>query len=223
MGIALISLMSISRAASSLFRSSERAGCAELHEFVVDRCDPARNCGPRPKLHERTAVDPLTRDVVTVDHIGHKGDGVADTPDGPLYVPLSLPGEVVRVVRDGDRATIVEILTASPDRVTPGCPHFGTCGGCALQHMAAAAYLEMKRQSVAAALADRGIEVEVLPVAPIAPRSRRRAVIAVQRTPTGSIAGFRERLSHKVADAGQCIVVTEAIRAALPRLQRLAE
>ena len=171
----------------------------------------------------RHGVSEVRTETVTIEAIGHKGDGVASTPTGQIYVPLSLPGEQLRVARDGDRAAIVEIITASPDRVDPACPHFGTCGGCSLQHMAAPAYLELKRQSVVAALADRGIETEVLPVAPIPPKSRRRAVIAVQRTPNGPIAGFRERLSHKVADASHCAIVTDAIREALPRLQRLAE
>ncbi len=89
--------------------------------------------------------------------------------------------------------------------------------------MAEPAYLEMKRQSVVAAFADRGLEIEVLPIEPIAMKSRRRAVVAVQRTATGSRVGFRERLSHTVADASGCLIVTEAISSALPKLQRLAD
>lgn len=161
---------------------------------------------------------------VRIHSIGHKGDGVAATSDGPVFVSGSLPGENVRIAREGDRGRIVEILEPSPDRVAPPCPHFGTCGGCSLQHMATSAYLEFKRRSVADALADRGIAAEVEPVVPVGPGTRRRAVIAVQRQPDGGLrAGFRERLSHQVADASRCLVVTPAIRAAMPRLARLAE
>jgi 23S rRNA (uracil1939-C5)-methyltransferase len=160
---------------------------------------------------------------VTITAIGHKGDGVAETPNGQIYVPLSLPGEKLKIALAGERGTIVEILEPSPDRVAAPCPHFGICGGCALQHMAMPAYMEMKRQSVIAAFADRGIEVDVLPLQSIPTRSRRRAVIAVQRTPTGSKVGFRERLSHTVADATGCLIVTDVIAEALPRLQRMAE
>ncbi len=162
-------------------------------------------------------------EIVTIAAIGHKGDGVALTPDGQIFVPLSLPGEEVRIARSGDRGTMTEILRPSPDRVDAPCPHFGICGGCALQHMAEPAYLELKRQSVVDAFADRGLDVEVSPIAPIAPRSRRRAVVAVQRTPTGSRVGFRERLSHTVADASGCLIVGPAIEAAFPKLQRLAD
>ncbi|MDR3493721.1 MAG: class I SAM-dependent RNA methyltransferase [Ancalomicrobiaceae bacterium] len=168
-------------------------------------------------------MDDRREEIVTIAAIGHKGDGVAETGSGQLFVPLSLPGERLRVDRSGDRGRIVELIEPSPDRVSAPCPHFGTCGGCALQHMAEPAYLEMKRQAIVAAFADRGITVEVpLPVA-VPPKSRRRAVIAVQRSGRSTVVGFRERLSHTVADAGQCLIVTETIRTALPSLARLAE
>ncbi|MEJ1157863.1 class I SAM-dependent RNA methyltransferase [Prosthecomicrobium sp. N25] len=163
-------------------------------------------------------------ETVTVGTIGHKGDGVAETPGGKVFVPLSLPGETLSVAREGDRARIVEILAPSPDRVPAPCPHFGRCGGCSLQHWDRAAYLEFKRRAVAEALADRGLAVEVLPARALEPGTRRRAVIAVQRRADGSlVAGFRERLSHTVADATGCLVVTPAIREAMPRLVRLAD
>ena len=43
-------------------------------------------------------------------------------------VPFSLPGEGVRVRGRGDRAQLIEVITASPERVAPACPHFGACG-----------------------------------------------------------------------------------------------
>jgi 23S rRNA (uracil1939-C5)-methyltransferase len=89
--------------------------------------------------------------------------------------------------------------------------------------MATPAYLEMKRQSVVAAFADRGIEADVLPLTSIPAHSRRRAVIAVQRTAEGSKVGFRERLSHTVADIAGCLIIVPEIEAALPKLQRMAE
>lgn len=163
-------------------------------------------------------------ETVTVTEIGHKGDGVADSTAGRIFVPMSLPGEAVRIEQAGERARVIEIVTPSPDRVAPPCPHFGLCGGCSLQHWAEPAYLEFKRQTVAAAFADRGIDATVLPTVAVAPRSRRRAVIAVQRGPDGRFAvGFRERLSHKVAPAAGCLVVTPAIVDAMPKLIRIAD
>ena len=64
---------------------------------------------------------------------------MADGPDGPLFVPFALPGELVRVIAEpgSDRAGLIEVLEPNPERVAPICPHFGVCGGCALQHLEA--------------------------------------------------------------------------------------
>ncbi|MGB7077600.1 MAG: TRAM domain-containing protein, partial [Xanthobacteraceae bacterium] len=74
---------------------------------------------------------------LAVTQFGHRGDGVADTPDGPLFIPGTLPGETVEVEPvpgHPDRRRLLTIEQASPDRIAPICPHFGICGGCALQH-----------------------------------------------------------------------------------------
>ncbi len=74
-------------------------------------------------------------ETVTITRIGHRGDGIAQTANGPVYVPFTLPGEAVRIVRSGTRGQLENIITPSPQRVEPPCRHFGTCGGCALQMM----------------------------------------------------------------------------------------
>jgi len=74
---------------------------------------------------------------VRIERLGAQGEGVAQGPDGPLYVPFTLPGELVRVAAKDARAELVAVLAPSPDRIVPVCPHFGVCGGCALQHMEA--------------------------------------------------------------------------------------
>ncbi|WP_407048155.1 TRAM domain-containing protein [Methyloraptor flagellatus] len=164
-----------------------------------------------------------TTETVTVAAIGHKGDGVAETPTGRVFVPGSLPGETVTIARDGERGRIISIEAPSADRIAAACRHVGTCGGCSLQHMAPAAYLAFKRQSVIDAFADRGIEVSVAETVPVEAHSRRRAVIAVQRQEGRLVVGFRERLSHTVAPAEGCLVVTPAIAAAMPKLAELCD
>lgn len=83
---------------------------------------------------------------VEIERLGAKGDGVADGPEGPIFVPFALPGERVRIAVEpgNDRAGLIEVLEASPDRIEPICPHFGSCGGCALQHLEEGAYLGWK-------------------------------------------------------------------------------
>ena len=74
---------------------------------------------------------------LTIARMGSAGDGVAETPNGPLHIPGALPGETVRVRPAGrDKAVLEVVLTASPDRVAPPCAHVADgCGGCALQHL----------------------------------------------------------------------------------------
>ena len=68
----------------------------------------------------------------TITRLGHQGDGIAE---GPLYAPLTLPGEVITAAQDGQKLGDIRILTPSPDRVAPPCRHFKSCGGCQLQHV----------------------------------------------------------------------------------------
>ena len=74
---------------------------------------------------------------LTIARLGHRGDGVADTDSGPVFVPYALPGEVVEVEPSPghpDRRHLLRVATASAERIAPFCPHFGVCGGCQTQH-----------------------------------------------------------------------------------------
>ncbi len=167
---------------------------------------------------------------VTITDIAHKGDGVAvfETEAGEkrLFVGGALPGETVEVEVTGEgvneRGRVVRVIEASPDRVEPACPVFDRCGGCSLQHWDQKPYLGWKRQQVMAAFADRGLDVVVGETVATGPASRRRAVIAIQRKTGAPVAGFRERLSHNVVSAEDCLLVTPRIRASLPKLVKLS-
>lgn len=155
--------------------------------------------------------------------VGGQGDGVAETPAGPVFVPLTLPGETVRgEVRDG-RIDMAEIVEASPDRVVPVSPHYGDCGGCSLQHWAAAPYLRWKRDQVVAALARERIETEVEATVATPPGSRRRLALHARRGPDGgAILGFKARRSWRLVEVTRCPVADPRIVAALPALRTLA-
>jgi 23S rRNA (uracil1939-C5)-methyltransferase len=157
-----------------------------------------------------------------IDLLGAKGDGLAEGPGGPLFVPFALPGERVRVaVAPGtDRADLLEVLEASPNRVEPICPNFGVCGGCALQHLEAQAYLDWKRELVVTALRSRGLEVEVDKLRAVPPGSRRRAALALGKGKTGAALGYRRARSHELIDVTVCPVLTPRIVASLPGLKQ---
>ena len=161
-------------------------------------------------------------ETVTITALGHSGDGVAETAGDRVFVPFTLAGETVEIDRDGDRARLLRVLDPSPDRITPACPHFGVCGNCALGHMAPAAYAAWKREQVAAAFAQRGIDTDVAPLVTIAAGSRRRAIFSIVRTPRGIVIGFHPRHSHEVAATADCVVIAPSIVAKLPVLREIA-
>jgi 23S rRNA (uracil1939-C5)-methyltransferase len=156
-----------------------------------------------------------------IDRLGAQGDGVADTADGPVHVPLALPGETVEISGKGQRRTLLRIVAPSPDRVAPFCPHFGECGGCRMQHLAAPAYLAWKGNLLAAALEREGLEAEIAPMRVFARASRRRAVFSAMRDGGATRFGFARRDSDRIADLGECGVLVPAIGDQLAALRRL--
>ncbi|MGH6760448.1 MAG: class I SAM-dependent RNA methyltransferase [Phyllobacterium sp.] len=159
---------------------------------------------------------------VTIERMGAGGDGVAMTPDGPAYVPFTLPGEVVNIAQEKHRATLMAVLERSTERVEPACSHFEECGGCALQHWQSAAYQAWKRGLVQDALAGRGLKFELDPLIACPPQSRRRAVFAVRNTDHGAILGFNRHQSHEIIDISECPITTPAIVKHLADLRDLA-
>lgn len=159
---------------------------------------------------------------LTIDRLGAQGDGVATHDGKQVFAPLTLAGEIVTAEIDRDRARVIEITTPSADRVAPRCPHYGECGGCSLQHLADARYLEFKREQVVTALSFLQIDTPVDPVIAIAPRSRRRAVFAAHRVGKAIAIGFHSRRSHRIVPITDCAVVTPGVLALLPKLERIA-
>ena len=164
---------------------------------------------------------------VDIVRIGAQGDGIAELADGPVYVPYAAPGDRVRLARADDgrkrrTAEIAELVTAGPARIEPACRHFGTCGGCALQHLSAAYLATWKRQRILDALSGRGlVDVPVAETIGVGSGSRRRLRLAARRTQAGVILGFNARQSHQIVDIAECPVAEPALAALLPALRTL--
>ncbi|MCL4766044.1 MAG: class I SAM-dependent RNA methyltransferase [Hyphomicrobiaceae bacterium] len=163
-------------------------------------------------------IDAAIGTVVEVTRLGAQGDGMVETPGGPVYLPFALPGELWRMVEG--RAP--ERLTASGDRRQPVCRHFGQCGGCVAQHMSAQLYRSWKEVALQQAFAHRGLEVRPEPMRSVAARSRRRAFFGVARRAGEVTLGFREEGRHALVDLAECAVLDPAIVAALPALRGIA-
>jgi 23S rRNA (uracil1939-C5)-methyltransferase len=159
---------------------------------------------------------------LTVERLGHLGDGIARGPDGtPVFVPMALPGEVVEgEVADG-RMEGAKIVTPSPDRVRPPCPHYRACGGCALMHASDAFVARWKEDVVRTALAAQGIAAPFRSVVTSPPRSRRRATLAGRRTKSGAIVGFHGRASGTIIEVPGCELLHPGLMAALPALAEI--
>jgi 23S rRNA (uracil1939-C5)-methyltransferase len=162
-----------------------------------------------------------TETSLSVTSLGHRGDGIAVTPDGSIFVPGALPGEEVSARIANGRASHITITTPSPDRIEPVCQHYDTCGGCSVQHLAEAPYLEWKRQLVINALANQGIETDVAPTVASEPQSRRRAALTAARAGRSILLGYHEKASHRLVDISECPVLVPEIVAGLKGLKRL--
>ncbi len=137
----------------------------------------------------------------------------------PLHIARTLPGEDVHAqsLPGGRRATLLDIVQPSADRVEPPCPHFRQgCGGCALQHWRDAAYAAWKRGLVVAALERAGFaQPPVAPLIRTAPATRRRMDFAAERTPGGVLLGLHATSAAAIADLHTCHVLHPALVALL--------
>ncbi len=162
-------------------------------------------------------------DIVTIESIGHRGDGIARGPDGPIYVPFTLPGERVAIERSGERGRMIEVIAPHRERAAPPCRHFGVCGGCALQMMPLAASRRLKRDFVIAALAQQGLEADVAETIGVALSSRRRAVLTALRAGKNLLLGYNERLTNRVVDIEECPVLAQPLADRLAGIRALLQ
>lgn len=170
--------------------------------------------------------------VAIVTSLSHDGRGVARLEGKAVFIDGALPGERVRFRylhrrKRHDSGRLVEVLEASPDRTVPPCPHYGTCGGCDLQHLHPQSQLQTKQRVLAEQLERLG---KIKPEAWLAPITgpalgyRRRARLGVYFVPgKGVVIGFRQRHKSYLADLDTCPVLEPKISALLPELHRLVD
>lgn len=160
---------------------------------------------------------------LTIDRLGHHGDGIAAGPDGPVFVSQILPGEEVEGDLAGNHLTNTRILSPSDQRVRPPCPHARTCGGCLLQHASDPFVATWKVDVVRSALAGQGLQADFLPIVTSPPRSRRRATLSARRTKSGALLGFHARASDMLVNVPHCLVLHPDIIDAFPALEALVK
>ena len=170
---------------------------------------------------------PRVTEQLTIVRLGHRGDGVAETPAGPAYVPYALPGETVTVepvAGHPDRRHLVHVDKPSPERVAPICKHFTQCGGCALQHWSLAEYHLWKRNLVVEALAQAGVLAPVEPLIDAHGDGRRRAVLHARRGTHDVLeVGFTAPRTHHIVPIDDCPILAPGLDGAIEAAWAIAE
>ncbi len=165
---------------------------------------------------------------VEIEDLSRSGSGVArqDTPQGRrvVFVPQTLSGDVaeVRIVREEKRfveAELVELIQASPDRVSPKCEVFGRCGGCAWQHVPYKKQWQVKRDGVFHALARTQVSLpeshqEFPAENPFGYRNR------IQLRGVGAEVGFFSKRSRSLVAIQRCEIAREELNRVLPEIRK---
>jgi 23S rRNA (uracil1939-C5)-methyltransferase len=183
-------------------------------------------------------LDSTPRTLQILD-LSHDGRGVARWPEGhaqagkTVFVAGALPGETVSVQqtarsRHFDEARTLEVLQASPDRVPPRCPHFGTCGGCVLQHLAEDRQITYKQQVLLDNLQRIGHVAPASVLPPLRAEAwgyRRKGRFSVRRVEKKdkTLVGFREQDPRFVADISECHVVVPQLGTKVAALGALVD
>ena len=162
---------------------------------------------------------------VTINGYSSEGLGVCRIEGQVVFVHGALRGEVcavqiLKVLKHTAFAKMAEVLTPSPERQTPDCPHFPACGGCRLRHMSYAEELRFKRQKVEDALRRIGgveMELEEIIGSDEILRYRNKSQFPVDGA--GQIGFYRAR-SHQVVPVTDCLLQSETANAAAAAVGR---
>ncbi len=170
---------------------------------------------------------------LVVQDLARGGNGVARLDGRVLFVPLTMPGDVIsaRIVSVDKRfatAELVEIEAPSPSRAEPPCPVFGICGGCTWQHVPYEKQWATKRDGALHALSRTGIvfegRVEEFPALD-AWHYRNRIQLRARPAVTGSGVdlGFFARRSKDLVSVEHCYIARPELNAKLPEIRAQAE
>ena len=163
-----------------------------------------------------------TRLTLTIDDIAFGGEGVGRAGEFVVFVPFVALGESVEVEltevkKRFGRARLIQVLTASPDRVTPGCRYFGDCGGCQYQHLAYETQLKIKHKQISD-LFQRVGGFSAAAIDPVVPCPqpygyRNRIMIRSQwdKFKKGLNIGFIRADSRLVVDLDECRIAEPAL------------
>ncbi len=169
--------------------------------------------------------------VAVIESLDHEGRGIARCDGKAIFIEGGLPGERVeystfRSRPSYEQANLSRVLRASAQRVAPLCPHFGTCGGCSMQHVEIGTQLATKQRILEDALwhiakLEPGLVLPTIDGPAWAYRSRARLGVCVVPRLGGVLVGFHEKRSSYIADMLSCPILPPRISGLLPELREL--
>ncbi|MDZ5713477.1 23S rRNA (uracil(1939)-C(5))-methyltransferase RlmD [Jeotgalibacillus haloalkalitolerans] len=155
---------------------------------------------------------------VTIEDLTHEGHGVGKVDGYPLFIPLTLPDELVKVkvlktTKNFGFGKLIELESVSEHRTEPPCPVYDRCGGCQLQHFSYEGQLAAKQKQVRDVLERIG-KIKDVPVHPTLGmedpwRYRNKSQIPVGTESGRVIAGFYATRSHRIVDTDVCLIQEE--------------
>lgn len=161
---------------------------------------------------------------LTISHIGSRGEGVSKLhtefnykeKSYNFFIPFTLPKELItakpnNLSAEGVRAELIEIKTASSERVNPECKHFFKCGGCILQHWDLKSYKNWKTEKISYPISQISSKIEIKPIISSSLKSRRHAKFIAKKSKSKTIIGFYEYKSHFITEIKNCIILDEQL------------
>jgi 23S rRNA (uracil1939-C5)-methyltransferase len=168
---------------------------------------------------------------LVIEKLGQRGEGVARGPNGLVFTPYAIPGDLALVEVEGERGRLIEILEPSPDRTPAFCGYFGVCGGCAVQSLRVEPYRAWKRDLVVQALRHSRIAADVdalvEPLVDAHGEGRRRATFHARapRDALGRVrveAGFMKARAHDIVEIDACPILAPELAGAPQAARALA-
>lgn len=158
-----------------------------------------------------------------IERLGHRGEGVARDGAGRVFVPYALAGETVLADVEGEQGRLVKIVEPSPERIAPICPHYGHCGGCAVQALRPEAYAQWKRGLAEIALRNAGLDLPVEPLVDAHGAGRRRVTFHARMQDGKARVGFMAARSHEIVEIDTCPLLVEELAGALRAARDIAQ
>jgi len=174
----------------------------------------------------------IGKDLLNIDAIGHKGDGIAHYCDKAgqshiVHIPRTAAGDMVNAEMhqhkdksEGVLGSLIQIQTPSPNRQDAPCVHYAQCGSCALQHITPQTYESWTENVVQTALARQNIQgFDFLPSLYIPASTRRRATFVALKQHKKVILGYHQFKSHNVTAIEHCLVLSPALQQCFDQLK----